>query len=134
MFLPFENIFTSTELCVKFLFALILFPLFNNSAHNHPDKNKIAHYGWMIKPPRWLLAIMLLFPSKWLDYRVEIFCFISECVFALTVAVCAYLSLSGIVLPESIQEVLPRVLGYFCLFMVGVAVMIDAQLYEKRKR
>ena len=133
MLLPFENIFSSSEIYANFIFSLVLFPLLNNFAHNHPVPDKIANYKLMVKLPRVLLALMLLFPSKHLKYNVEFFCLISECVFILIVVVCAYLSFNNIILPEKMQSILPGFMKCFSLTMLGCAI-IDSIMLERKDK
>ena len=133
MSLTFETVFTSSEAYAKFLFAMILFPLVNNFTHNHPDPKKVTHFNLTVKLPRWLLAIMLLFPSKHLKYKVEIFSFISECVFVILVVVFSVLTLQNVQLAEAIQYGLPRYMIDFLLVM-WVCAMVDSHFYYSKNK
>ena len=70
---------------------LLAIILFNNIVCNPKEEN--GKYCLNVRLPRKVFGIMLLFPSRNLDYKVPLYIFISQCVIYLTVITLSVLSL-----------------------------------------
>lgn len=129
----------SEEMFSDYCLLLLMIPVANNLILWGPDfkKDPYGNYRLFVKLPRAVFGILLLFPSRYTKYKVQLFAFISQLSAYLSIVFCIILCSSSITfndigLNSNIFVNALKIINYILWVGAAIDMLVSSKIQLKK--